>query len=588
VCREERDGACVGYAEETARSGQTAETCTTGAETGKCAPDHCNVQIGDSVYCSQCSGGSSETSSPAPTNGVCTTDNNECSAKANGMCTQCAQQSFMFKGGCYRIGQDPGQAMCKTAVNGVCTVAVETKEYFVPPGADNTHQSVISCADETPVVLASNKQYKGVANCLKCTKPADGTPGTPMAATCDECTPGYFKTGAACTQCHSSCLTCSAEGESGCKSCKDGYFLGATSGAAGKCIKCDNVDDTNWKGVVGCLKCTSSKTSGTPATCTECADNYYLKTDGTPSCVTNCGEGFFPTTVNSIKKCVPCSETSNGGIANCAKCSLTASPARAGAAVTCTECGSGKKLSSLGDACLDNCPAGTYDSSNVCIPCHTSCAECNSNANQDSCTACYPGSVLNKTDSLNTGTCIPECTGRYAENCEANQCTAVLGGSKYCSRCKSGFVPVDGLCVSSGTRAAPNGCTPGDGVCSSCTGTYFLQSGGCYNTQTLPGSSVCTAVTGNNGQCTTCTNGQNANSGVCPACSAGCSKCSGNSGSQTCSECLAGYYLFSSKCVKCDKDDSNITGVPNCVSCAPLAGLGTVTCYVTQTPTVNR
>ena len=48
-----------------------------------------------------------------------------------------------------------------------------------------------------------------------------------------------------------------------------------------------------------------------------------------------------------------------------------------------------------------------------------------------------------------------------------------------------------------------------------------------------------------------------------------------------------GYYLSSSKCVKCDQDDSNIKGVPNCVSCAPPASSGTVTCYVTQTPTVN-
>ncbi|ESU40336.1 Variant-specific surface protein, partial [Giardia duodenalis] len=299
--------------------------------------------------------------------------------------------------------------------------------------------------------------------------------------------------------------------------------------------------------------------------------------------VTNCGEGFFPTTVNSIKKCVSCSETSNGGIANCAKCSLVTSPARAGAAVTCTECSS-NKLSPLGDACLAACPAGTYDSSNVCTPCYTSCAECNSNAEATSCTACYPGHVLNKTDSLNTGTCIKECTGRYAENCEANQCTAVLGGSKYCSRCKSGFVPVDGLCVSSGTRAAPNGCTPGDGVCSSCTGTYFLQSGGCYNTQTLPGSAVCTVAT--SGSCTRCANGQSPSSGNCPTCAEGCAKC--QSSTSTCTACLAGYYLSSSKCVKCDQDDSNIKGVPNCVSCKePSSGSGTVTCYVTQEPTVN-
>ena len=183
MCREARDGVCVMYVEENSiDSGRhrtpvgvrAAGQCTDEANQQNCEANSCNVQIGSNVYCSQCSNGGSETSSPAPTNGVCSTDNNECSVKADGRCTTCAQQSFMFKGGCYRADRTPGQAMCKTAVNGVCTEAVTTKEYFVPPGADNTHQSVISCADETPVELADQKQYKGVANCLKCTAPANG------------------------------------------------------------------------------------------------------------------------------------------------------------------------------------------------------------------------------------------------------------------------------------------------------------------------------------------------------------------------------------------------------------------------------
>ena len=173
------------------------------------------------MYCSQCK---TETANIAPVNGICkdvSSDTALCKTNAGGKCTQCDGQSFMYQGGCYQTGnQNPGNTLCTAASAGKCTKAAEG--HFVPPGADNTHQSVISCADETPVVLASNKQYKGIANCLKCTKPADGTPGTPMAATCDECAPGSFKNGAACTQCHSNCLTCSAEGESGCKSCKDG------------------------------------------------------------------------------------------------------------------------------------------------------------------------------------------------------------------------------------------------------------------------------------------------------------------------------------------------------------------------------
>ena len=197
--------------------------------------------------------------------------------------------------------------------------------------------------------------------------------------------------------------------------------------------------------------------------------------------------------------------------------------------------------------------------------------------------------MLNKTDSGNTGTCIPECTGRYAENCETNQCTAVLGGSKYCSRCKNGYVPVDGLCVSATARVALTGCTPSnDGTCSACTDKYFLESGGCYLSTVYPGKTLCSSAA--DGKCTGCANGQTPDSstGVCPACPAGCSKCNGSGSSQTCSECLAGYYKSGTSCVKCSENSSSITGVPNCVSCAPPTNnQGSVTCYVTQEPSVD-
>ncbi|ESU44186.1 Variant-specific surface protein, partial [Giardia duodenalis] len=368
VCRGARDGACVGYAEETTRSGQTAETCTVGTETGKCAPDYCNVQIGDSVYCSQCSGGSSETSSPAPTNGVCSADNNECSVKADGRCTTCAQQSFMFQGGCYRADQTPGQAMCKTAADGVCTVVADGSKYFVPPSDDRdaSHQSVIPCGSEEEITVKDNKQYKGVANCLTCTAPTSGEANIPKAATCTACEDGYFVASAACTACDEQCATCEGtNSDSKCKSCKEGYFLGAINGGQGKCIQCNNLDDPSWKGVQNCAKCTSSNTQNTPATCTECTENYYLKTvESTTSCETNCGEGFFATTVGSVKKCVQCSDTNNGGIADCSACVPIESPTTT-VLVTCSACSQGK-VSPGGGSCVTACPENSYEQSGAC------------------------------------------------------------------------------------------------------------------------------------------------------------------------------------------------------------------------------
>ncbi|ESU40690.1 Variant-specific surface protein, partial [Giardia duodenalis] len=798
VCREARGGACVGYVEEVRAEKTSAKVGVAGAEetptcdpapsadpvSKKCAQNKCDVTIGGNPYCSQCS-----KPDEYLIDGACVTTgtqdaNTKCIDPAEGKCASCGANYFLYKGGCYSKDAAPGQTMC-TAVspNGVCSQAAEG--YFVPPGADATHDSVVSCGDSvTGVTIGGNKKYIGIENCAKCTKPgeiAEATSLTTAAATCTECTgtkivktvtaseksvtsciepaeckDGYFVDTSAsskkCTACTANCNTCSAADADKCSVCAEGYFVGAANNAEGPCVSCDNeAGVSNFKGVANCAKCTKPASAGA-ATCTECAEEFYLKATNPPSCVTTaqCTGGYFPTTdsassnkkvciscddgtngvtdctectaptqektkptctkcsgnnylktvdgattcvekdtckdgffpvddsskgnkcvscgdttgvtvdtdkkyvgiencakctkpdqlseagtkaatctecnanlylktvtgsstetscvtaedcntgyfpndnVENKKKCILCNTVADGGITNCGECSLLTSASRAGAIlITCTKCTS-NKLSPLKDACLTACPAGTYDDNSICKPCHVSCAECNGNANQDSCTACYPGSVLSRaTDSSTTGTCIPECTGRYAENCEANQCTATIAGSKYCSKCKSGFVPVDGLCVSA-TARAPTGCTPkGDGTCSACTDKYFLQSGGCYLSTAYPGSTLCSQAA--SGKCKTCTNTQTADpsTGVCPACPAGCSKCSGNSPSQQCSECLAGYYLDStaSKCVKCSETSGNIQGVPNCVSCAAPTTSGPVTCYVTQQstdPSVNK
>ncbi|KAE8302717.1 VSP [Giardia duodenalis] len=571
------------------------EECTTvsGDQPDTCKA--CSAVINGKKYCSQCNGGGSQS---APTDGVCSADNNECSQKQDGVCTQCANKSFMYKGGCYKDSQAPGNTMCETATDGVCTQA--KAGYFVPPGADASHQSVIPCGDEEEITVKNDKKYKGVLHCTQCEEPTEASDTTtPKAATCTACESGYFvdnSKGKTCTACADNCLTCTDGTVSKCKSCTaETYFL-ATEGSEGPCISCGDATQGSgaWKGVAGCAKCTKPQSAG-PATCTECQADKYLKTEsGTASCASaeECKDGFFPMTdaQNSNRKvCALCSEADKGGIANCKKCSLKATSARAGPIVTCSEC-TNNNLSPLKDECMLDCPAGTYANSKVCTRCHESCANCSDNA-EASCTACYPGSVLEHDGDPTTGKCIQECTGRYAENCEAGQCTAVVGGSKYCSRCKTGFVPINDMCVSTTARAAAE-CVAGEGVCTSCTGAYFLESGGCYKTGAFPGNTLCIAA-GANGKCANCANGQNADpqTGACPPCPANCSKCSGDSGVKTCTECYSGYYLDTGKeCKKCSETSGNIQGVPNCVSCkAPSSPNAPtpVTCYVKTDGTNN-
>ncbi|ESU40812.1 Variant-specific surface protein [Giardia duodenalis] len=274
----------------------------------------------------------------------------------------------------------------------------------------------------------------------------------------------------------------------------------------------------------------------------------------------------------------------NCNIKDCLRCSSETIPGTEEVRTICAECKGNKKLSPLKDACLDACPAGTYettataDRSKVCVFCHTSCAECNSDTEPTSCTACYPGYVLNIPDGP-VGACIPQCTEGFGANCEPGACTANIAGSKYCSKCKTGFAPVDGMCVSMTQRTNP-WCTPGEGVCAACAENYFLLFDGCYNSRTFPGNTVCTQAT--SGKCTQCASGQTRGNGSCLSCPVGCSKCNGGENSQTCSECLPGYYLSGSSCIECDKSNNSIQGVANCVSCIPPpdGSTGSVTCYV--------
>ncbi|EES99711.1 VSP [Giardia duodenalis ATCC 50581] len=147
------------------------------------------------------------------------------------------------------------------------------------------------------------------------------------------------------------------------------------------------------------------------------------------------------------------------------------------------------------------------------------------------------------------------------------------------------------MCVLATARELTAVCTPkNDGTCESCKDTYFLQSGGCYQSMMYPGDTLCELA--QQGKCTTCANLQlPERDGSCPLCATNCKVCDA-SNAKTCRGCFPGYYLDSvdNKCVKCTDNSNNngntIVGIPNCISCVPPAsGNGPVTCYVVQEST---
>ncbi|KAE8304612.1 VSP [Giardia duodenalis] len=565
--------------------------CQSDAQIAKCT--QCvKISTSDTEICTEC-----KAEGDVPINGVCTPKGDAtvttagCKTDAGAeittekTCGQCDGAYFLHKNGCYAIGGDVGRLICADAAAagrvssktpGVCEGCVVG--YFKNPSAANNKDSCIACNDATGVVDGGNT-YKGILNCATCQPPASaGAARQDKVAVCESCLEGFFvdSNGAACTACQ----------DNNCAKCDAG---------AGKCTKCKATANKPY------LKKGETEDSNTCVDKSGCNDNSHFTDDADDptngKMCKKCSEGIADCKTCALKDnpegtilitCSACIAGTNQPNADGTKCVLCdiQDCIKCNEENMCEECTGGKSLSPLKNMCMEGCPAGTRDVSGICTNCHNSCAECDGDS-EASCTACYPGLVLSKSNTGATGTCIPECTGRYAENCEAGQCTAVVGGSKYCSRCKAGFAPVDGVCVSTTTRAV-TGCMPNDnndGTCKACTTTYFLQSGGCYQSAAYPGSNLCSNA--QNGKCTNCANGQQpeASTGSCPACASGCKTCE-VANKEACKTCLPGYYLAGAKCVKCDTNDPNdgshIVGVPNCVSCAPPTGGngGPVTCYV--------
>ncbi|ESU36297.1 Variant-specific surface protein [Giardia duodenalis] len=190
--------------------------------------------------------------------------------------------------------------------------------------------------------------------------------------------------------------------------------------------------------------------------------------------------------------------------------------------------------------------------------------------------------------------------GNHTATCQTGKCETV-GSAEICTGCKAGGVPVDGFCRPPGSpQAAAAGCTKEDGAaldktaatCEKCGDGYFLFMGGCYKTESQPGSEICTKAS--DGVCTTCNTknglfknpattpkpgsecilchdatGANENKGV-----KDCLKCTAptnSPGAATCTECQAGYYKDAKgACVKCHNDCETCSGASQnaCTLCA--------------------
>ncbi|EFO60922.1 VSP [Giardia lamblia P15] len=432
-------------------------------------------------------------------------------------CGKCGSECFLFMGGCYRTGSQPGSEICTAAEGGKCTVCKTDNGLFKNPAAPQRPGSeCILCWD-----TEGDGATKGVKDCATCTAPQSAA-----AATCKTCKAGFSGT-SSCTPCTGDCTTCTESSPTECTSCKDGKYLKRSQCVAkGECTTDHYPDDTGMECVAcstidSCTQCTFDLTTKKPK-CTNCGISKKVKTelDGTTTCVdiaTGCeDENHFKDGDTACLLCgdvkgVPNCETCSGAKA-CTKClpgffrvSETSCTACGDNCATCSEAGNANR-------CL-TCKSGffliTENESKKCVPCDSKtddgidgCAECDNSKGSLKCTKCKPNRKPAGKEGDYTCT-VKNCEDDTLCGGTAGACNAIILDAQgkefhYCSFCgESSKFPIDGVCASNGDKA---GNTCADGVCTQCTTGYFLYMGGCYKAAGPPGSLVCKAA--GDGVCT--------------------------------------------------------------------------------------
>eukprot|EP00701_Giardia_intestinalis_P000840 XP_001704664.1 VSP [Giardia lamblia ATCC 50803] len=533
------------------------------ADNTNCAADACNVLIGDKLYCSQCDAGS------VPINGKCVGKDgatDKCKDSSGGntadqTCGQCAGQTFMYKGGCYEAAQQPGQTMCTQASEGKCTQAAQG--YFVPPGADVSHQSVIPCGDATGITLG-DKTYTGVAGCTTC----DGSALTSQAngvAKCTACGPDAQQT-ARIVKTDGGATSCVTEQE--CTG-TEGFFVDTTGGK--KCSKCAET-------------CKTCKTGA--AKCTPCKDDKpYLKKDDESTTGTCVDANGCPATHYVDKEAKECNTCASGGTVDCATCE------KGPTGVVCKTCGPNKKIQPNKKGCVESCPLNSNEekTSGVCecvegyVPdnagtgctkksdpqCNTpGCKTCSEpKTSKEVCTECEGTKALTP-----TGQCIDNCGdlgGYYAgtneggkkacKKCEVENCL-LCNENGQCDTCKDGYYKSGAACAKCDTscKTCANGNSNG---CTSCEPKKALSYEGEGNTGTCkPGCEPnanncekCELTVNGTAYCSKCKDaGQFPQNGVCSAAAGKAITCT-TQGSGVCNKCANGLLRMNGGCYETTK-----------------------------------
>lgn len=200
------------------------------------------------------------------------------------------------------------------------------------------------------------------------------------------------------------------------------------------------------------------------------------------------------------------------------------------------------------------CIAGTYEFSNMCVPCTSTLVGCLNCANSSYCFACGDGYAL-------------DTTNRNCTLCQNSMTGCVLCNSTtICTACSSLYYLTGNACTS--CQTIPNCITCSSSTaCLTCNSDFYLDTGTnkCFPCTTITNCLSCF----NSSACTACINGYYLNTATytCARCQQNCTECYN---STTCSQCVENYYLSSTtfSCLSCPANCLVCSSSTICTRCA--------------------
>ncbi|EAR95046.2 TNFR/NGFR cysteine-rich region family protein (macronuclear) [Tetrahymena thermophila SB210] len=397
---------------------------------------------------------------------------------------------------------------------------------------------VKTCPDGTYPNSSNNICSSCNSNCTTCSGPASNSclscSGTlyldSTANTCvSTCPNGYYANsqGNICSNCNSSCTTCSGPADNNCLSCSGKLYFNS---ALKNCVStCPSGTYSNSIGNI-CSPCNpqcATCSGGNSNNCLSCQGSLFFNSQSN-SCVSPCPDGYYAnSTGNLCSTCDPkCKTCSGNTLNNCLSCSGS--------------------LYLYGNTCVADCPSGKYQNTNnnTCSSCNSSCTTC-SGPDPNNCLSCSNSLYLNSSNN----TCVSICPNGTYQNSSGNICSAC---HTTCATCSGPLINNCLTCSGSlqlnqtthtCTSSCPSGTYSSSGSCSSCNPNCFT----CYGSQ----SNNCLSCTGTlyfDSSSNSCTNNcpiktfADISNNTCSVCDSSCTKCSGPN-QNNCSFCQGSLYL---------------------------------------------